>query len=283
MRNYKKDYGDVNSYLKEISQFHEIPHEELMQLIEKAQAGDKTAKEQCVKSNLRYVVAIAKEYLKKAGSLSLSDLIQEGNIGLMITVDRFDTKRGYRFSTYATWWIRAQIVQAIRENSRTIRMPANVHQRLGDIGKLQEQLAKKLVREPTEDELYEFLMENGFENKKTLNRILKAGRTYTISIHGDKEEDALSLEDILEDPNAYDEFEDFINFASTPDIEKILSVLSARERLIILARFRDDRTLQNIGDEEGVSRERVRQLEAGAIRKIKERFGDEFAENRMAS
>jgi len=280
MRSANNQSDSESIYFNEMSQINVLPHEELMELVERAQAGDKMARTRCAEANLRSVVMIARQHYRSNSSLSLSDLIQEGNIGLMKAIDRFDVKSGNRLLTYAQWWIRAEIMQAINNTSRTIRMPVRVAQATYRTSRLENKLTNELGREPTEDELHKYLAANGYDNEKGLNRILEAGRTSVKSIHGNP--DAVGLEDRLADPDAFD-VDSMIRDMDIPDLEQMFSILTEKERAVLIGRFHKDQTLKEVGKELGLTRERIRQIQVQAIKKLRNQLGCVFTEYQEAS
>ena len=266
----------VKMYLKEIGRIPLLTHEEEQELSTRMHNGDEAAKEKLIESNLRLVVSIAKKYMNRG--LPLLDLIQEGNIGLIKTVDKFDAKKGFKFSTYATWWIRQGITRAIADQARPVRLPVHVVEKVNKLGRVRNQLVQKLDREPTDAELAEAL---DMDIEKVSNLIKVS-------------QDVISLDKFIdnEDGDKDSTVGDFITKSSdeevTPEqysdgidkvafITKAMGSLNDKERLVISLRYglKDGKplTLEQIGTRIGVTRERIRQIEAKAIRKINKIYG----------
>ncbi len=257
----------VRMYLKEIGQVPLLNAAEEVSLAKRVEAGDALAGRQLAEANLRLVVSIAKKYIGRG--LSLLDLIQEGNIGLMKAVEKFDWRKGFKFSTYATWWIRQAITRAIADQARTIRIPVHMVETMNRLARTQRQLVQELGREPTPEEIAN---EMELEVEK-VHHILKISQE-TVSLEksvGD-EDDSL-LGDFIPDEDNLSPEEMSAYQLLRNDIEEVLHLLTPREQKILRMRFGLDgewaHTLEEVGKEFGVTRERIRQIEAKALNKLK--------------
>ncbi len=256
----------VKMYLKEIGKIDLLEPEEERIIAQKMAEGDEDAKETLINSNLRLVVSIAKKYMNRG--LSLLDLIQEGNLGLIKAVDKFDYTKGFKFSTYATWWIRQAITRAIADQARTIRIPVHMVETINKLTRIQRQLVQDLGREPTTEELAEAM---GMEPAK-IREIQKISQDpISIDKPVGEEEDSHLVDFISNDELAAPEEEVARNLLKE-DLIKALGTLTERERKVIELRFglKDGvpMTLEQVGKKLGVTRERIRQIEAKAIRKL---------------
>src|SRR5574344_3001220 len=256
----------VRMYLKEIGKIPLLSADKERDLAQRMMAGDDDAKDLLVESNLRLVVSIAKKYMNRG--LSLLDLIQEGNIGLIKAVDKFDYTKGFKFSTYATWWIRQAITRAIADQARTIRIPVHMVETINKLTRIQRQLVQDLGREPTTEELAECM---GMEPAK-IREIQKISQDpISIDKPVGEEEDSHLVDFISNDELAAPEEEVARNLLKE-DLIKALNTLTDRERKVIELRFglKDGvpMTLEQVGKKLGVTRERIRQIEAKAIRKL---------------
>jgi len=260
----------VRMYLREIGRIKLLTAEEEIELARKIVKGGKAgeiAKRKLVQANLRLVVSIAKKYVGR-GMLFL-DLIQEGNLGLIRAAEKFDHERGYKFSTYATWWIRQAITRAIADQARTIRIPVHMVETINKLKKVTRKLAQDLSRKPTEDELAEAM---GITINKLREIIKVAQEPLSLETPIGKEEDS-RLGDFIEDREADATVMTVAHELLREDLAEVLSSLSPRERDVLRLRFGMDdgrqRTLEEVGQLFGVTRERIRQIEAKALRKLR--------------
>jgi len=260
----------VQLYLKEIGETPTLSADEEVELAKKIEKGDKEAKEKLIKANLRLVVSIAKKYIGKSPHLTLLDLIQEGNIGLFRAVEKFDWRKGYKFSTYATWWIRQAITRALADQARTIRIPVHMVELLTKFNQVKRNLLQDLGREPLPEEI---AAEMGIEVDK-VHHLMKISQG-TVSLEtpvGDEEEDTLS--EFIKDEKVVSPAIEAGRTLLREKLESILTNLSPRERKILEMRFglKDGitHTLEEVGKEFGVTRERIRQIEAKALEKLRE-------------
>ena len=257
----------VRMYLKEIGQIKLLTMEEELDLADRIANGDEEAKNTLAEANLRLVVSIAKRYVGR-GMLFL-DLIQEGNIGLMKAVDKFDVTKGYKFSTYATWWIRQAITRAIADQARTIRVPVHMVETINKLARIQRQLTLELNREPTEEELAK-KMDISVEKIRDIYKISQEPVSLETPIG---EEDDSHLGDFIKDETNVSPEEFATNEMLKDEIADVLSTLTEREEKVIRLRFGledgKSRTLEEVGQMFGVTRERIRQIEAKALRKLR--------------
>ncbi len=260
----------VRMYLREIGRIKLLNSEQEVELAKKIIGGGKVgeiAKKKLVQANLRLVVSIAKKYVGR-GMLFL-DLIQEGNLGLIRAAEKFDYERGYKFSTYATWWIRQAITRAIADQARTIRIPVHMVETINKLKKVTRKLAQDLSRKPSEEELSEAM---GITINKLREIIKVAQEPLSLEIPIGKEEDS-RLGDFIEDKDADAPVMTVAHELLREDLHEVLGSLSPRERDVLRLRFGMDdgrqRTLEEVGQLFGVTRERIRQIEAKALRKLR--------------
>ena len=270
---YVDDISDdsVRMYLREIGKIPLLTHEEEMVLSRKAVEGDRRAKDKMAEANMRLVVSIAKRYSGRG--LDLLDLIQEGNTGLLRAVDKFDPEKGYKFSTYATWWSRQAITRAIADQARTIRIPVHMVETINKLMRTQRRMTQELNREPTTEELAKELdiepekVEYVMKIKQDISS-LDAG----IGRDGEDGEDS-TLGDFIEDEDTASPEESAAGQLLKEQVREVLSSLSDREQKIIKMRFGLDgtksHTLEEVGLEFAVTRERIRQIEAKALMKLR--------------
>lgn len=257
----------IKLYLAEIGNYPRLSSEEEKELSAKALGGDKIAINKLVEGNLLLVVSIAKKY--HGCGLPLLDLIQEGNLGLMKAAQRYDGDKGFRFSTYATYWIRQAISRALGDTARTIRVPANMIDILNKIKKATDDLSKQLDRLPTDKELSDHL---GIDLDKVQAALDIASVTMSLDTPID-DEGEVSFGDLVADPSSSDMFGDIINEVNNQIVNDVLSTLSTREANVIRKRFGVNEirpmTLEEVGKEYGLSKERIRQIETNALRKLR--------------
>lgn len=259
----------VMTYLREIGRVPMITHEREIELAQRIERGDRDAMKQFILANLRLVVSIAKRYVGRG--LTLLDLIQEGNIGLIRAVQRYDWRRGHRFSTHATWWIRQAISRAVADKGRTIRLPVYVNTALNRIRRERQRLLQELGREPSEQELAEA---TGLDPLRMIELQSAPGAPVSLELPvGEDEEQELG--DVLADTESASP-EDIATTQTLKDeVQRVLeSVLTPRERLVLQLRFGlgngQAHPLEQVGRELGITRERVRQIEAGALAKLRQ-------------
>lgn len=257
----------IKKYLKEIGRTPLLSFEEEVDLAKKYENNDMRAKDKLIKANLRLVVSIAKKYLGRR--LSFLDLIQEGNRGLIRGVEKYDWRRGFKFSTYATWWIRQAITRAIADQSRTIRIPVHMVDQINRYYKTQRRLMQTLGREPEIKEVAKE-MEMSVEEVEHLVKISQQPKSLSTPVGDDKE---ATLEQFIADQNQPTLYDKVSRELLKDAIGEVLQTLSPREQKVLIMRFGLEdgkaKTLEEVGKEFKVTRERIRQIEAKAIRKLK--------------
>jgi len=258
----------LRMYLRDIGRIPLLSAAEEVSLAKRMERGDMEAKSRLVEANLRLVVSIAKRYLGRG--LSFLDLIQEGNLGLIRAVEKFDYRRGYKFSTYATWWIRQAVTRAIADQARTIRIPVHMVEKLNHLVRAKRQLVQDHGREPTPEEIAK-IMDTTVEKVQHLIKISQSPVSLEKPV-GDEEE--AELGDFLEDEGTPKPLESAMLEIKKDDLNKILDSLPHRERKILELRYglngEHPRTLEQIGRRFGVTRERIRQIEANTLARLKE-------------
>lgn len=275
-RDFSKDasqYDSIQMYLKEIGKYPLIKAAEEKELAKRIALGDNEARDLLIKANLRLVVSIAKKYANRSSNLTLLDLIQEGNIGLFKAVDKFDWSKGFKFSTYATWWIRQAITRALADQSRTIRIPVHMVETIAKYRRIVRRLSQDLGRDPLPEEI---ATEMGVDVKKIyhIEQINQNTVSLESPVGGDSDSDKSVLGDFLEDDKVAAPDQDSSYRILKDHVKDILKDLTYKERKIIEMRtgLTDgiNHTLEEVGKEFGVTRERIRQIEAKAYEKIRQ-------------
>jgi len=267
---YIDDIADdsVRLYLREIGKIPLLTAEEELALAQRVVSGDKLAKDQMAEANMRLVVSIAKRYVGRG--LDLLDLIQEGNTGLLRAVEKFDPDRGFKFSTYATWWIRQAITRAIADQARTIRIPVHMVETINKLLRTQRRLTQELNREPTNDEIAA-AMEMDVDKVEHIMKIKQDISSLDASVRDDEEDSVLG--DFIEDEDAKTPTESASEQLLKEQVKQILGSLTEREQKILKLRFGledgKSHTLEEVGQEFSVTRERIRQIEAKALAKLR--------------
>ncbi|MDP3762506.1 MAG: RNA polymerase sigma factor RpoD, partial [bacterium] len=264
-------FDSVQMYLREIGKTPLLTSDEEKELAKKIEKGDVEARNRLIQANLRLVVSIAKKYVGRSPNLTLLDLIQEGNLGLFRAVEKFDWRRGFKFSTYATWWIRQAITRALADQARTIRIPVHMVETISKYQQVVRRLMQDLGRDPLAEEI---AAEMNMEVEK-IRHIQKISQD-TISLEqpvGEDEEDSL-LGDFIEDDKILSPSQEAARRLLKDQIREIMQDLAPREQKILRMRFGLDdgisHTLEEVGKEFGVTRERIRQIEAKAVMKIRD-------------
>lgn len=269
-KTYLDDISDdsVRLYLREIGKIPLLSAEEELALAKQVVAGDKNAKDKMAEANMRLVVSIAKRYVGRG--LDLLDLIQEGNTGLLRAVEKFDPDKGFKFSTYATWWIRQAITRAIADQARTIRIPVHMVETINKLLRTQRRLTQELNREPTNEEIAK-AMEIEVEKVEHIMKIKQDISSLDASVRDDEEDSVLA--DFIEDEDTISPEESATGQLLKEHVKEMLSALTEREQKILKLRFGledgKNHTLEEVGQEFSVTRERIRQIEAKALAKLR--------------
>lgn len=267
---YLDDVADdsVRLYLREIGKIPLLKADEELALAQRVVAGDKEAKDQMAEANMRLVVSIAKRYVGRG--LDLLDLIQEGNTGLLRAVEKFDPDKGFKFSTYATWWIRQAITRAIADQARTIRIPVHMVETINKLLRTQRRLTQELNREPTNEEIAKE-MEIDVEKVEHIMKIKQDISSLDASVRDDEEDSVLG--DFIEDEDTVSPEESATGQLLKEHVKDMLGALTEREQKILKLRFGledgKSHTLEEVGQEFNVTRERIRQIEAKALAKLR--------------
>ena len=262
-----RDHDPVRAYLREIGRVPLLTFEEEVSLAKRVERGDQQAKQQLIEANLRLVVSVAKRYVGRG--LLFLDLIQEGNVGLMRAVDKFDWRRGYKFSTYATWWIRQAITRGIADQARTIRVPVHMVETINRLVRVRRQLMQELERDPTDEEIA-LKMEITPERVQHILKIAQEPISLETPV-GD--EDDSNLGDFIEDDELARPHVAIDTKLRREELQEVLGALSHRERRVLELRYgltgEEPMTLEDVGRHFGVTRERIRQIETRTLFKLK--------------
>ncbi|MBN1250956.1 MAG: RNA polymerase sigma factor RpoD/SigA [Bacteroidales bacterium] len=261
-----RESASLDKYLQEIGKYELISVEEEVELAQRIRKGDQEAIEKLTQANLRFVVSVAKQYQNQG--LTLPDLINEGNLGLIKAAEKFDETRGFKFISYAVWWIRQSIMQAINEQSRIVRLPLNQVSSLSKYNKTVAEFEQKNQRKPTPEELATLL---DLPKEKVMDTMRVSGRHISVDAPFAEGEDN-SLLDVLENADSPIADRGLMNESLTKEIERAFSTLTERERLILKLSFGiglPEMSLEEIGEKFGLTRERVRQIREKAIRRLR--------------
>lgn len=274
---YPKSGDPVKMYFWDIGQYPLLNAEQEIELSKRIVEGDMNARQTLINSNLRLVVSIAKKFVGRG--MPLLDLIQEGNIGLMKAVEKFDFSQGFRFSTYATWWIRQGISRALAEQARTVRLPSHIVESLNKMNRIQRELIQELGKDPTPEQIAK-AMNDGTTAEKVVELMSFSQETISIEAPVGNEDEA-RMGDFIQDENTTTPEEYANSNLRKEAIERVLVRLPEREQQILRLRYglddEEPKTLEEIGSILGVTRERIRQIEARALRRLKTKtFADEL-------
>jgi RNA polymerase primary sigma factor len=267
----------VGSYLRQISRGRLLTHEEEIDLGRRVREGDQTARSKLIEKNLRLVIPVAKKY--RGMGLPFGDLIQEGNIGLMTAADKFDPERGFRFSTYATWWIRQAVQRAVADKGRTIRVPVHMGEKIRKMARTYNELSAELEREPSDEEVAERL---GWDTAQVKDVKSALPDATSLNQQLSSEEDSLELGDLLEDERESEVAGEVVQELEIHRLIEAIGHLPERQRRVLVRRYGLDgdkpATLADLSEELEVSRERIRQVQREAERLLRDEadFGQEF-------
>lgn len=260
--------NSVKMYMKEISKYALLTDEEEAELAQRIQDGDKTAQQEFVNANLRLVVSVAKRYI--GCGIPFLDLIQEGNIGLIKAVEKFDYSKGYKFSTYGTWWIKQAITRAISDQSRTIRIPAHIVEAISKVKKTERELSVKLGRDPKPKEIAEAM---GIEVSEVKDFLEYSVDTSSLDVQLGDDEDS-TVGSLIEDTTCVNPATAYLEEEKKVIIDNVLNTLPEREGNILRYRFglksNKPKTLEETGQIYGLTKERIRQIEAKALQKLRQ-------------
>ncbi|MCK4918566.1 MAG: sigma-70 family RNA polymerase sigma factor [Candidatus Pacebacteria bacterium] len=271
--NYGRSFDSIQIYLKEIGQYELLTQSQEIELAKRIEAGDEEAKNLLARANLRLVVSIAKKYTGRSPDLTLLDLIQEGSLGLFKAVDKFDYTKGFKFSTYATWWIRQAITRALADQSRTIRIPVHMVETIAKYKQVSRKLSQDLGRNPTPEEI-SVEMELSLDKVYNIFKIDRRIVSLESPVGREDGDGKSTLENFVEDDKIISPEQEASKRILTDQIKEILGDLTQKERKILEMRsgIEDgvNHTLEEVGKEFGVTRERIRQIEAKAHEKIRQ-------------
>jgi len=262
-----RESASLDKYLQEIGKEELISVEEEVELAQRIKRGDQEALDKLTRANLRFVVSVAKQYQNQG--LSLPDLINEGNLGLIKAAEKFDETRGFKFISYAVWWIRQSILQALAEQSRIVRLPLNQVGSINKINKAVQKFEQEHERQPSPEELADIL---NMPSEKIADTMRVSGRHISVDAPFSSDDDSNNLLDVLPNEDTPDADTTLVNESLNTEIDRALSTLTDKERDIVKSFFgigRPEMTLEEIGEQSGLTRERVRQIKEKAIRRLR--------------